>query len=109
MVNYQDNHFENNNIVYTVEQIKEIVQPILHKYNIYEVYLFGSYARGEAKPTSDIDIYCEKGDIKTLVDCSRLINELSEALNKEVDVIFNTASIEPHFKDNIMKDLIKLC
>lgn len=95
--------------MYSIKRIREIIVPILNSYKIYDVYLFGSYARGEAKPSSDIDIYCEKGDIKTLVDCSRLINELSEALNKEVDVIINTASIEPHFKDNIMKDLIKLC
>ena len=95
--------------MYSIKRIREIIVPILNSYKIYDVYLFGSYARGEAKPSSDIDIYCEKGDIKTLVDCSRLINELSEALNKEVDVIFNTASIEPHFKDKIMKDLIKLC
>ena len=32
----------------TIKQIKNIVKPILNKYGIFEIYLFGSYARGEA-------------------------------------------------------------
>lgn len=36
------------NEVLTINQIKEIVKPIALKYHVEEIYLFGSYARGEA-------------------------------------------------------------
>lgn len=45
--------------VLTLKEIKEKNKPIIKKYNINDVYLFGSYARGEANRNSDIDIYCE--------------------------------------------------
>lgn len=98
-----------NNSVYTIKEIKTIIKPILNKYGITEVYLFGSYARGEAKNSSDIDIYCEKGNVKTLIDQGLLEEELEVALNKKVDIIFTTSYINDYFKTQIMEDMIKLC
>ncbi|MBO4695305.1 MAG: nucleotidyltransferase domain-containing protein [Clostridia bacterium] len=98
-----------NREIYSIKKIRSIIVPILNSHNIYEVYLFGSYARGEARTTSDIDIYCEKGNIKTLIDYSRLINELSSALGKDVDVVFSSARMNPIFRERMMEDLIKLC
>ena len=72
----------------TIAQIKERMLPVLAKHNIHEVYLFGSYARGEANNQSDVDIYCEAGDIRTLIDQGFLEDELVEVLGKEVDVVF---------------------
>lgn len=98
-----------NREIYSIKRIRSIIVPILNSHSIYDIYLFGSYARGEAKPSSDIDIYCEKGDIKSLIDYSRLIDELSTALGKEVDVVFSSAKMNPIFRERMMEDLIKLC
>lgn len=57
-----------NNSVYIIEEIKNTIKAILNKYGIIEIYLFGSYARFEAKETSDINIYCNKDNIKTFID-----------------------------------------
>ena len=95
--------------VYSIKQIRNIIVPILNGYNIYEIYLFGSYARGEANPNSDIDIYCEKGNIKSLITYSKLIDELKEALNKDVDLVFTSADMNPMFRNRMKEDLIKLC
>ena len=38
----------NNEQVYTIEEIAELIAPVAKKYNIPKVYIFGSYARGEA-------------------------------------------------------------
>lgn len=97
------------NYVYTLKEIKTIIKPILNKNGIYDIYLFGSYARGEAKESSDIDIYCSKGNIKTLIDQGILEDELEKALNKKVDIIFNSSDINEYFKEQIMDDMIKLC
>ena len=98
-----------NKSVYTIKEIKNKIKPILNKYGIYDIYLFGSYARGEANNNSDIDIYCENGNIRTLIDQGILIDELEESLEKRVDIIFLSSYIEENFKKQIMEDLIKLC
>ena len=36
-------------------------------------------------------------------------NELEEALNKKVDIIFDSSYIDEYFKKQIMEDMIKLC
>ena len=78
-------------------------------HNIREVYLFGSYARGEAKNTSDIDIYCEAGDIKTFIDQGFLGDELAEALGKDVDIIFMGSRMDDFFRKQLDGDKIRLC
>ena len=98
-----------NPTVLTLKQIKTIIMPILAKHHIYEVYLFGSYARGEANNNSDVDIFCEKGDIKSLLNHVALKNELKDALNKEVDVIFIGSIMDEFFEQQMKVDLIKLC
>ena len=111
------NHYLNNLIcndiesrkVLTIKNIKNILKPICEKYNINEIYLFGSYARGEAKADSDIDIYCDRGNIDTLTKQSLFEEELKKALNKDVDVVFTTSRMNSIFKKSLMEDMIKLC
>lgn len=98
-----------NKSIYTIKKIKTIIKPILNKYGITEIYLFGSYARGEAKESSDIDIYCNKGNVKTFIDQGLLEDELEKALNKKVDIVFDSSYIDDYFKMQIMEDMIKLC
>ncbi len=100
---------KDNGDVLTLKQIKNIIKPILHKYGINEVYLFGSYARGEATSKSDVDIYCEKGQIKTLIQQGFLEEELEKALCKEVDIVFTTSQMNDYFREQLEGDLIKLC
>lgn len=95
--------------IYTIKEIKTIIKPILNKYGIFEVYLFGSYARGEARENSDIDIYCDKGNIRTFIDQGMLEDELENALNKKIDIIFTSSTLNEYFKEQIMEDMIKLC
>ena len=97
-----------NRSVYTIKEIKNIIKPILNKHGITDINLFGSYARGDARPESDINIYCDKGNIRTLIDQVVLEEELENALNKKIDLVFNTARMNQSFRDNIMEDMIKL-
>lgn len=95
--------------ILTLKQIKEIIKPVLHEYGIDDIYLFGSYARGEADPDSDIDIYCDKGNVRTLIDQGKLHEHLETALNKKVDIVFRSSVKDDFFEKQIMEDLIKLC
>ena len=101
-----DNDIHRNTL--TIKQIKERVLPILAKHNIHEVYLFGSYARGEANNKSDVDIYCEAGDINTFIEQGYLEDELEEALGKEVDLIFIGSTLDEHFRRQLEEDKIRI-
>lgn len=95
--------------ILTIKQIKERIKPIMAKHNIKEIYLFGSYARGDATRDSDVDIYCESGDILSLYDEVDLKEELENALGKKVDVITIGSEMNEYFKKQIEEDMIKLC
>ena len=95
--------------VLTIKQIKTRILPVMAKHNIHEIFLFGSYARGEANNNSDVDIYCESGDIKTLIDQGFFEDELEKALGKEVDIVFIGSQMDDYFKQQLEGDLIKLC
>lgn len=65
--------------------IKDNVIEITSKYDVNKVYLFGSYAKGEATEDSDIDIYIES-DI-TGLRFFGLNDKLREKLHKGVDLV----------------------
>ena len=44
------------NHVLTLDSIKELVSPVLGKHGVIQAIVFGSYARGEATVSSDVDI-----------------------------------------------------
>ena len=95
--------------ILTIKQIKERIKPVMEKHGIKNVYLFGSYARGEANRNSDVDIYCDGGDVDTLWKHSDLQDELIEALGKDVDVITIGSQMHDFFRQQLEEDMIKIC
>ncbi|MBR0484445.1 MAG: nucleotidyltransferase domain-containing protein [Oscillospiraceae bacterium] len=89
--------------VYSVAEIKEIVAPVARKYGAEHVYLFGSYARGSALPTSDVDLRVDKGRIKGMFALSGFRLDLLEQLGKDVDLL-TTGSLEDDFLNEIKKE-----
>ena len=94
--------------VLTLKQIKEKIRPITTNHGIQNVYIFGSYSRGEATGNSDVDIYCDRGDVDTLWKHSAFVDELAEALGKDVDVITIGSHMDESFREQLEKDMIKL-
>ena len=94
------------NQIYSIDEIQSMVRPIAESYGVERIFLFGSYARGEATPTSDIDFRVDKGQVKGFA-FGGLINTLSEALDKDVDVV-TTASLDQDFLDYISKEEVLL-
>ncbi len=52
---------------YTIKEIQNKTAPIAESYGIKKMSLFGSYARGEATDDSDIDLFIDKGHLKSLI------------------------------------------
>ena len=95
--------------ILSFEDIKKKILPIADKYGIKEVFLFGSYARGEANENSDVDIFCDSGNIKSLFVQAEMEDLLREKLKKDVDVVYIGSSMDETFEKTIKEDLIKLC
>jgi len=71
-----------------LENIKAICNSIFKDYSVKFCFLFGSYAKGKAKETSDIDLYVSmKTNGEEYYD---LIERLREELKKKIDLIHET-------------------
>ena len=62
--------------IYTIDEIKAIASPIAESHGVAALYLFGSYARGEATSDSDLDFRIEKGRIRTIFQLGSLLCDL---------------------------------
>lgn len=71
--------------VLSLDNIVELLLPILNKHQIKYCYLFGSYARGEARDNSDVDLLVDT-DI-TGIEFFKLIEEIRETLHKKIDLL----------------------
>ena len=94
-------------MVYTIDQIREIVSPIAASYGIPAVWLFGSYARGEANEDSDIDLLIDCGSISSGFLLGGLYVDLRNNLHRELDMV-TTEGDDPDFLQRIRKDEVLL-
>jgi hypothetical protein len=90
-----------------IKELKKQITPTLEKYGVRRASLFGSSARGQETPDSDIDILVELKEGKTLLDLVRLENELKDILGKEVDLLTYN-SLHPKIKGYAQQDEVKL-
>ncbi len=73
---------------YTVEEIKARITPVAEKYRLAAVYLFGSYARGDATAASDVDLLVDlNGSVVRGLNFVLLYDDLKEALGLPVDLV----------------------
>jgi hypothetical protein len=65
--------------------------PVLaNRYKVISLAVFGSYARGEATPGSDLDILVEFAEVPTLFEFVRLQRSLSELVGTKVDLVMKS-------------------
>lgn len=83
-----------------IATIKTIINPIAKTYGVKRIYLFGSYAKGTATETSDIDLLIEKGKPMSLLKLSGMRQRVQEELNISVDLV-TTAGIADTFRKEI--------
>lgn len=93
-------------MVFTIEDIKKRVIPIVIKYGINTFSLFGSYVRGEATEDSDLDFVMDKGDLRGLQYVS-LVQDLEDEFDCHVDVI-SKGSSNKKFLEAVSKEEVLL-
>ena len=91
--------------VFTIKDIVRLVKPVAEKYGVKAVYLFGSYARGEADEDRDLDFLVFGGEDFKLTMIFALAEDLRDILKKNVDV-FEISEInkDSDFYTTIMKE-----
>jgi predicted nucleotidyltransferase len=93
--------------IFTIENITAKVKPLAQKYHVKEVYLFGSYARGEADENSDLDFLVFGGEGFKLTHIFAFGEELREILQKRVDVFeINEINQDSEFYKTIMREKV---
>jgi hypothetical protein len=90
-----------------VKEKREEILQIAAKHGAYNVRVFGSVARGEAGPDSDVDFLVEMEAHRSLFDLGRLLVDLQNLLNCKVDIV------EPEglywlIRDKILKEAVPL-
>jgi len=87
----------------TIAKLRPIVLKITQEYGVSNVRIFGSFARGEQRKTSDVDLLIDLPEGMSLFDLSGLKIDLEDALKRKVDVV-PARSIKPMLRDRIFAE-----
>lgn len=77
---------------------------ICRQHNVTWIGVFGSVARGEAQPHSDIDLLARFGTPRSLIAVITLEQELTAVLGRQVDLL-TEAALSPYMRDRVLHDL----
>ena len=93
--------------VYTLDDLRRIIVPLVAERGMGNARVFGSYARGEATPESDIDLLVDKGSARYLALCG-LAGAIYEATGKLPDVYDVSQLKDGQFRDEVLKESVIL-
>lgn len=82
---------------------REQIVAILRQFGIIHAALFGSFARGDAHATSDVDLLIDPLPGTTLLDLARLENRLTDALARPVQIV-TFEDLHPGMRERIQRE-----
>lgn len=89
----------------TPTDISTAASRVLAQYDVSEAYLFGSFARGEQTPNSDIDLRLVCGNAMTFGTLYELSHELERELGRKVEIVTNPPEhMRPAFRKSIKQE-----
>ena len=84
----------------------EILQ-IAAKYGVTKIAIFGSVARGEANPESDVDFLVHMEESRSLLDIVKFWRDLERILGRRVDVV-ESEGLHWYIRDRVIKEAMPL-
>jgi hypothetical protein len=91
----------------TLKAKREDILRLARQWGAHDVRVFGSVARGDAGPQSDVDFLMRFEDGRSLLDHGGLLMDLRDLLGCEVDVVDDDA-MRPRFRDRVLKEAVPL-
>jgi predicted nucleotidyltransferase len=89
----------------TLHEKREEILRISQKYGARNVRIFGSVARGETGPESDVDFLVEMEEGRSLFDLGGLLMELQNLLGCKVDVV-TEKGLRPRIRDEVLQEAV---
>ena len=86
---------------------REEVLRIATSHGARNVQVFGSLARGEARPDSDIDLLVKLDPGRSLLDLVAIKQDLEDLLGCQVDVV-TEAALSPYIREEVLKEAVSL-
>lgn len=86
---------------------REEILRLAHEHGAYNVRVFGSVARGEAGPESDVDFLVNFNSGYKMWDRIGLIQDLEDLLGRKVDVVLEK-NLRDAIRDDVMQDITQL-
>ena len=90
-----------------LKEKREEILKIAAKHGALNVRVFGSVARGEADPESDIDLLVDMEPGRSLLDLGGLLMDLRELLGREVDVV-TERGLKPRIRARVLREAVVL-
>jgi predicted nucleotidyltransferase len=86
---------------------RDDIKQIAARHGAYNIRVFGSIARGEARPESDIDFLIDAGPATSSWFPAGLILDQEDLLGRRVDVVTEKA-LNPDLRDHVIGEAIPL-
>ena len=90
-----------------VRKHRDEILAIVARHGARSIRLFGSLARGDGRPDSDLDLLVELEPGRSLLDPVAIKQDLEDALERSVDVV-TRGSLSPYLKDRVLEGAIPL-
>lgn len=90
-----------------IRELQKRIVPVLKKNDVIKAGIFGSFARGEEKKTSDLDLLIKFKGKKNLFDFIGLGQDLEHIIHRKVDLV-TYKYIHPMLKERILKDEVRI-
>ncbi len=90
-----------------LQEKREEILSLASKHGAFNVRIFGSVVRGEARPDSDVDFLVELEADRSLLDRVALIQDLEDLLGRKVDVA-TVKGLRDVWRDRILKEAVPL-
>ncbi|HYA39915.1 MAG TPA: nucleotidyltransferase family protein [Syntrophobacteraceae bacterium] len=90
-------------VIELLKSKRDEILRISAKYGASNVRVFGSVARGEAGPESDVDLLVELESGRSLLDHVALLQDLEDMLSRKVDVV-NENALHHSIRDRVLRE-----
>jgi len=90
-----------------LEEKRNDILNIAAKHGAYNVRVFGSVARGEDRPDSDVDLLVDVGTATSSWFPAGLILDLEQILGRQVEIV-TEKGLNPHLREHVLREAVPL-